>query len=117
MWQRAATSWIGSILLCVALGSVLASVEATYEWLAPIDVEGEAAPWYSEVGLRNGVIVFGNHEPPGGGISLRFRRPRLMPIPLYIGAGPEGGGVYLAAWVPAVMLLVVLRLFAVEQAK
>jgi hypothetical protein len=89
---------------------VLASLQATYEWYDPIDVEGDQAPWYGEVGVRNGVIVWGNHEPPSGGHSFRLRSPRVMPIPFYVGAGPEGGGVYLAAWIPPVLVLVALLL-------
>jgi len=110
VWRRASQSWVGSALVCGVLSLVLVSLDATYEWYAPVEAEGEWAPWYGEVGVRDGVIVWGNHEPPGGGVSLHLRAPRFMPLPFYAGAGPEGGGVYLAAWLPALFLFVGSRL-------
>jgi hypothetical protein len=110
MW-RAVQSRVGSALACGVLSLVLASLDATYEWYAPVSVEGERTPWYGEVGVRNGALVWGNHEPPGARSSLRLRTPQLVPLPFYVGAGPEGGGVFLAAWVPGMLLFAGLGWF------
>jgi hypothetical protein len=48
--------------------------------------------------MRNGFFVLAGHEPPGGGWRFRAHLPEFMPIPVWAGAGPESGGLYVATW-------------------
>ena len=76
----------------------ISSVSLTFESSSPIDTSEGPVAWVSEVGLRNGVFVLAGHEPPGGGWLFRCHLPEFMPIPVWAGAGPESGGLYVATW-------------------
>lgn len=76
----------------------LSSVNLSYEWQSPLNSPEGRVGWYSEIGLRNGALVYGNHEPPGGGIATGLHLPRLALLPIYAGTGPEGGGIIVAIW-------------------
>ncbi len=95
---------------------LLSSVDVTYEWLSPFRNGEESAPmeWYAMVGLRNGLFLFGRHEPPevAGGWSLRVHEPKFFPIPFYAGAGRVGGGVILSAWFIGLVLWIIHSLWA-----
>ena len=54
--------------------------------------------WYREVGVRDGALVAAGHAAPGGGWFFDVGWPRIMPIPIYAGGGPENGGLYVAPW-------------------
>src|SRR6266487_4259419 len=77
---------------------VLSSADLTYEWCAPLSGPERRVDWYSQIGLISGALVYGNHEPPGGGMFTGLHLPRLPPMPFYAGAGPEGGGILVAIW-------------------
>jgi len=88
---------------------LLSSVDITYEWLSPLPPGGESTTpteWYGVAGLRNGLIMLANHEPPGpaAGLSIDIHMPELFPIPFYAGAGPESGGVVVTVWFIALAL-------------
>jgi hypothetical protein len=85
----------GAYLLSALL---LSSVDFTHEWYSPLSTPEGPADWYSEVGLRNGAFVLGNHEPPGGRAHISAHLPEAFLLPVYAGAGPEGGGIFVAAW-------------------
>ena len=43
-----------------------------------------------------GGIVMASHSPPGGGWQLDLYWPRLNPIPVFAGVGPDSGGSYIS---------------------
>jgi hypothetical protein len=111
------------LLLIYAVGVVLlSSVDVTYEWLSPLrnGKDGALVEWYSIGGLRQGLILLGNHEPillanhePAGpaGLSLSVHGPKLVPVPFYAGASPAGGGAVLAVWFIGIILWIVHSLW------
>jgi hypothetical protein len=81
--------------------ALLSSVNIAYEWSSPLPIEdGTTVPWYCSAGLRNGAVIFGNHEgdPEAAGLILTLHVPEFIPVPFYVGVGPEGGGVFIAIW-------------------
>lgn len=78
--------------------AALSSVTATFEWPSPLETPEGPWDWYRELGVRRGVLVAAGHAAPGGGWRLGLDRPRVMPLPLVAGAGPESGGLYVAPW-------------------
>jgi hypothetical protein len=86
--------------MAMYLFAVLASssVSMTFEWASPIDTPEGPWDWYSEIGVRNGVLVAAGHAAPGGGWFVDVHWPRFMPVPVYAGGGPESGGLYVAPW-------------------
>jgi hypothetical protein len=75
------------------------SFDPTYQWLTPIESEGQRIPWYSSVGLADGrVAIFS--EDSGADRHLRFEihKPALFLLPVYASGGPEGGGAGIAVW-------------------
>jgi hypothetical protein len=86
---------IASYILAVL---ALSSVDLTYEWYSPLVGPEGRADWYGEIGLRNGIFIVGNREPPGGGIVTGIHIPRVFPLPFYLVGGPEGGGLLVAVW-------------------
>jgi hypothetical protein len=91
------------LLVLYVIGVVLlSSIDVAYEWLSPLKDREAATPteWYSVVGLRSGVMMLANREPPGPakGLSLDVHGPAFFPFPFYAGAGPEGGGIFLTVW-------------------
>lgn len=88
--------WLAAAYFLAVLAS--SSVSATFEWASPIDTPEGPYDYYTEVGLRNGTLVAGGHDPPGGGWMLDVGWPRFMPLPVYAGAGPESGGACVATW-------------------
>lgn len=79
------------------IGAVaLSSVSISFEWLSPIETPEGPWNWYGEVGIRRGGIVVGTHAPPGGGWQLDLHWPRISPVPMFAGAGPENGGLYVS---------------------
>jgi len=99
------------LLVVYVIGVVLlSSIDVTYEWLSPLKDRGAATPteWYAIVGLRSGVMMLANREPPGPaeGLSLDVHGPAFFPFPFYAGAGPEGGGIFLTVWFIGLILWV-----------
>jgi len=87
---------------------VLSSIDITYEWLDPLPPSGETTTpteWYSVAGLRMGMLILGNREPPGpaAGLSFDVHLPELGPLPFLAGAGPEGGGIIISVWFIALL--------------
>lgn len=87
---------------------VLSSIDISYEWLDPLPPSGEStAPteWYSVAGLRMGVLVLFNREPPGpaAGLSFDAHLPEFIPLPFDAGAGPEGGAIFISVWFIALL--------------
>jgi hypothetical protein len=76
----------------------VSSLSVTFESVSPIDTPEGPMDWYSEIGFRNGLFVVAGHEPPGGGWLLHCHLPRFFPLPVWAGAGPESGGLYIATW-------------------
>jgi hypothetical protein len=98
---------------CILAVLVLSSIDLTYEWYAPLSGPEGRVDWYSQIGLINGVLVYANHEPPGGGMFTGLHLPRLAPMPFYAGAGPEGGGILVAIWfLGSVGWIILLMLFS-----
>ncbi len=98
MAKRTLTSTARLATVYLVLVVATSSVSATYEWLSPIATPEGRVDWYDEIGVRDGFLVVGAHEPPGGGWRVRWHAPGLMPLPVWDGAGPEGGGFYVATW-------------------
>jgi hypothetical protein len=88
--------WLAAIYLLAVVA--LSSATATFEWASPVETPEGSWDWYREIGVRNGVLVAAGHVAPGGGWRFGLRWPRLVPIPLFAGAGPESGGLYAAPW-------------------
>ncbi len=104
------------LLAYLALVATLSLVSLTFEWSSPIEGPEGAGDWYSELGVRDGRFVLAGHEPPGGG--LRFRMgPSFSPTPLYVGAGPESGGLYVAVWFPLGVVALAHMRFRAARAK
>ena len=83
----------------IAATAALASIDATYEWYSPIDGPEGRSDWYRVAGLRNGAFFLGSHEPPAGSrYRLSAHVPEICPLPVYVGAGPEGGAALVAVW-------------------
>src|ERR1700738_2329623 len=81
--------------------ALLSSVDIAYEWSSPLPIEdGTNVPWYCSAGLRNGAVIFGNHEgdPEAAGLIRTPHAPEFFPMPFYAGVGPEGGGGFIAIW-------------------
>jgi hypothetical protein len=80
--------------------ALLSSVDIAYEWSSLLPIEdGTTVPWCEFAGLRNGVVILGNHEGgPAGGLILTPHAPQFVPLPFYLGAGPEGGGMFITIW-------------------
>jgi len=79
----------------------LSSVDFTYAWYAALDTPEGPADWYSEVGIRAGVILLVNHDRRVLGFLAGTHLPSLPVLPIYAGAGPEGGGLFIAIWLLA----------------
>ncbi|HVJ17445.1 MAG TPA: hypothetical protein VM686_18590, partial [Polyangiaceae bacterium] len=84
------------VTVYVMAALILSAVSMTFEWVSPIDTPEGAWDWYREVGVRNGILVVAQHEPPGGGWRLDVDWPRFPPFPFFVGAGPGSGGLYIA---------------------
>jgi hypothetical protein len=87
---------------------VLSTIDIGYEWLDPLPPSGESTTsteWYSVAGLRIGVLILGNREPPGPAAGLVFdvHLPELIPLPFFAGVGPEGGGIFISVWFIALL--------------
>jgi hypothetical protein len=80
--------------------ALLSSVDIAYEWSSPLKIEdGTTVPWCEFAGLRNGAVILGNHEGgPADGLILTPHAPQFVPLPFYLGAGPEGGGMFITIW-------------------
>jgi hypothetical protein len=89
-------------LLAFYLVSVvlLSSVDITYEWFAPLTIEdGTTIKWYAFAGLRGGLVGTGNNETGrAAGFTLTSHAPQFIPLPFYLGAGPEGGSMVISIW-------------------
>ncbi len=89
------------LLLYMLTIALLTSFDVTYEWLSPVKdaASGEVIEWYSFMGLRSGAFALGNFDTgPASGLSVNIHAPSFMPFPFYAGAGPEGGGIFVAVW-------------------
>ena len=105
------------LLILYVIGIVLlSSIDVTYEWLSPLEKREDAAAveWYATGGLRQGLLLLGNHEPPGAadGLSLGVHVPKFFLVPFYAGAGPEGGGVILSVWFVGLIIWIIHALWA-----
>lgn len=104
------------LLVLYVVGIVLLScIDVTYEWLSPLGRSEDAAAveWYATAGLRQGLLLLGNHEPPGAaGLSLGTHAPKFFLVPFYAAAGPEGGGVVLSLWFVGLIAWIVHALWA-----
>lgn len=78
----------------------LSSVDITYEWVSPIrPQEGPPINWYATAGLHSGAIGLDNHDTgPAAGLEVAVHAPQFMPLPVYAGGGPEGGGIFVSVW-------------------
>ena len=79
---------------------LLSSVDITYEWFSPLTLDdGTTVDWYGFVGLRGGAVGTGNNETgPATALSLGLHAPQFVPLPFYVGGGPEGGGMFVSIW-------------------
>src|SRR6266403_1428686 len=84
-------------LVGVLLGS---SADITYEWFSPFTLGRRTnVKWYGFVGLRGGAVGTGNNETgPATALSLSLHAPQFVPLPFYVGGGPEGGGMFVSIW-------------------
>lgn len=96
--KRTLTSTARLAIVYLVLLVVTSSITATFESLSPLATPEGPVNWYDEIGVRDGFFVVGAHEPPGGGWCVRLHPPELMPLPVWAGVGPEGGGFYVATW-------------------
>lgn len=100
-----------TILIAIVSTLILMSVDIYREWLDPIESQGVMVEWFSSFGLRNGALVLANSDfGLKDGWSSAWHKPDFYMLPLYIGAGPEGGGIFVAVWflVPLVALVIFL---------
>ena len=86
--RRAARGLVPYVITVLALSSI----DITYEWLSPLPPGGESltpTEWYAGAGLRYGMLMLANREPPGpaSGLSFDVHIPVLFPLPFYAGAG------------------------------
>jgi len=79
---------------------LLSSVDITYEWFAPLTIEdGTTIKWYAFAGLRGGLVRTGNNETGrAADFTLNSHAPQFIPLPFYVGAGPEGGSMVISIW-------------------
>jgi hypothetical protein len=91
----------GIICFCIFL---LTSIDFNYEWLSPIESQGETVQWFSSVGFRGGLLGSFNDETGiDGRLNIGFQLPRFFPLPFAVGAGPEGGVIAITNWFIALL--------------